>query len=306
MFKLKKYGGIVVALLMLVGMVGCGDGNEAGGSNDLSIQDRAGLDFVIPEEMDAIVSLAPSITIILIDLGLEDQMVAIDSGSAFAIGNPNDLPVFDMMAPEIESLIELEPDFVFASTMTVMDNVENDPFGSLRDLGIGVAYLPTSDSLDGIREDIRFIASVMGVVEAGEALIAEMDRELEEIATLVYDREVPLMVYFEITPAPEMFSFGSGVFLNEMLLLAGGSNVFSDLSDWLSVEAESVVSANPDVIFTNVNFIDDPVGEIMGRPGWEGMDAILNGRVYVIDNNDTSVPTHRVVHAIRAMAEYLN
>lgn len=303
MLKVKRVFGTIVALMGLVLVVGCGG---SGTSNDLPTQDRAGIDFVVPDNMEAIVSLAPSITMTLIDLGLEDRIVAMDTQSAWIVGNPNDLPVFDMMEVEVESLIELDPDFVFATGITMMDSEDNDPFGPLRELGIGVAYIPSANSMEGIQEDLRFMAVVTGTEDVAEQLIAEMDRELEEIAALVADSDVTPTVYFEIAPAPEMFSFGSGVFSNELIELAGGVNVFADQEGWLPVEAESVVDANPDVIFTSVNFIENPMDEIMDRPGWEAMSAISNGRVYFVDSNDTSIPTHRIVAGIRAMAEYLH
>jgi len=341
MFKLKRFFGIMVAIFALVMVVGCGDdettedtnGDEAevvneedNGYDDEDIdesadeesdddtvavsgvmptQDRAGIDMTVPEEINGIISLAPSITIKLIDLGLEDKIIAIDTQSAAVYGNEQGLPEFDLMAPEVESMIALNPDFVFASAITLMGNEENDPFAPLRDLGIGVAYIPSSDSIAGIREDIRFVATVVGEADAGEALVDEMDREIEEIVALVGDVETAPIVYFEISPAPEMFSFGSGVFLHEMIELIGAENVFGDEESWMGVEAESIVALNPDVIFTNVNFIDDPVTEILERSGWEGMDAIINERVYMIDSNDTSQPTHNITRGLREMAEYL-
>ena len=335
MFKLKRFFGIMMVLLALVMVAGCDDdtaeqtngdeaevvneddngdvaeetddtnGDTAEGSDDMPTQDRAGIDMTIPEEINGIISLAPSITITLIDLGLEDQIIAIDTQSAAIYGNEQGLPEFDMLAPEVESLIALNPDFVFASDMIMMGNEENDPLQPLRDLEIGVAYIPSSDSIADIQEDLRFTATVVGESEAGEDLIAEMDREIEEIVALVGDVETAPIVYFEIAPAPEMFSFGSGVFLHEMIELIGAENVFGDEVSWLGVEAESIVALNPDVIFTNVNFIDDPIDEILERPGWEGMDAIVNERVYLIDTNDTSQPTHHITRGLRAMAEYL-
>jgi len=305
MLKFKRIFGLIVTLFVLVAIIGCSDEESSGTGNETPMYDPAGFEITVPEEIDGIVSLAPSITVKLIDLGLEDQIVAMDIHSAFAFGNERGVPEFDMLAPEIESLIALDPDFVFASAMIMMGDEESDPLSPLKDLGIGVAYIPSNDDIAGIQEDIRFIAAVTGEIEAGDTLISEMDREIEEIIALIDDGQEMPVVYFEIAPAPDMFSFGYGVFQHEMLELIGAENVFSDISGWLPVEAESIVYANPDVIFTNVDFIDDPVGEILSRSGWEGVNAIQNGRVYFIDTAYTSQPTHRITRGMRIMAEYL-
>jgi len=307
MLKVKRIFGLLVTLFILVVVMGCTseESSETAGETEVPVQDPIGFDITVPEEIDGIISLAPSITVILIDLGLEDQIIAMDTQSAFSLGNERGLPELDMLAPEIESMIALDPDFVFASAMIMMGDEESDPLSALKDLDIGVAYIPSSDSIVGIQEDIRFIAAVVGETEAGDELISEMERTIEEVIALIGDVEVAPTVYFEISPAPDMFSFGNGVFLHEMLELIGAENIFADMESWMAVEAESVVTLNPDVIFTNVDFIDDSVAEILARPGWEGMNAVINERVYFIDNNDTSLPTHHITRGLRAMAMYL-
>ena len=88
-----------------------------------------------------------------------------------------------------------------------------------------------------------------------------------------------------------------------MIDLIGAENVLAGQEGWLSVEEESVVSANPDVILTNVNYIEDPVGEILARPGWEGVTAVQNGGVYTIDNKNSSLPNENIVQALKEMAK---
>jgi len=234
------------------------------------------------------------------------MIIAMDTQSEMMFGNDADVPTFDMMDPEIESIITLEPDLILASGITMMDNIETDPFTQIRDLGITVAYVPSADSIAGIREDIEFIALVTGTVETGGQIIADMDAQIAQITELVIDDAEPVTVYFEISPAPEMFSFGTGTFLNEMIELAGGVNILADQDGWLPVEAESVVAANPAVIFTNVEWMEGADAEILGRDGWAGVDAVANNRVYLVSNQNTSLPTHHIVEAIRAMAELLH
>ena len=266
--------------------------------------DRARPEINIQDEVHSIISMAPAITVMLVDLGLEDAIIAMDEHSASMLGEVS-VPTFDMLNPEVESIIALDPDLVLASTMSMMGDVANDPFLPLADFDITVAYIPTSTSIEDIQADLHFISTITGQAARGEALIATMIEEIEEIVALVDPNKAGLTVYFEISPAPYLFSFGQGVFLHEMIALIGGENIFGDLYDWLSVEAESVVSANPDVIFTNASFLDDPVAEILSRPGFEGVNAVANERVYFIENDVTSLPTHQITRGMRMMLEAL-
>jgi len=289
------------------------------GKGDLPAYDRARFAITVPANVHRIVSMVPSITLTLIDLDLGDRIVAVDTQSAIYLKPARDVPVFDMLRPDAESLLILKPDIILASDISMMGNKANDPFEPLKRLGICVAYIPTSLTISGIIGDLRFIAAVTGCIEEGERLVAEMERELSEIAALNKDRgpgrsaepegqRFPSgkQVYFEVSGSPFMYSFGRGVYLNEMIEAAGGQNIFASIEGWIPVEAESVVSANPDIIFTNAGYPEDPVGEILSRPGWNDMKAIKNRAVYQIDAAFTSLPNHYITKGIRAMMEYLH
>jgi iron complex transport system substrate-binding protein len=109
-------------------------------------------------------------------------------------------------------------------------------------------------------------------------------------------------VYFEISAAPFMYSFGDGVFLNEIIEIIGAENILAGQDSWLSVAEESVLDADPDVILTSVNYIDDPVGEIKSRAGWQTITAVANGDVYYIDADASNRPNQNIVKALHEIA----
>lgn len=264
--------------------------------------DRAGNPITLPENVQRVVSLAPSFTETLLDLDCADLIVGIDTQTQlYAYEELSaDLPAFDMMAPDCEQIAALQPDLVIVSGMT--DISGNDLYAPLADLGICVVNIPSSTSIQGIRDDIAFLAACVDRPVEGAKLVKEMDDAIDEIAAIgatVTDKKT---VYFEISAAPYCYSFGSDTFLNEMIELIGAQNIFADQSGWLSVEPESVVSANPDVILTSVNYIDDPVGELLARDGWQEVTAVKDGAVYAIDNQSSSLPNENIVTALREMA----
>lgn len=267
----------------------------------LSIKDREGNDFVVMENVNKIISLAPSTTQILMDLGLEDKLVAVDTYSQPMLVTNTGLPEFDIMNPDAENLANLEADIIFATGMSMAKG--DDPLKLLRDMGAVVTYIPTSKSIAEIKEDIMFIAEATGTKEQGQKLIDDMEEEINkysEIGQTITDKK---SVYFEIAAAPGMYSFGKEVFLNEMIELIGARNVLDDQIGWLPVEPESIVSANPDVILTNVNYIDNPVDEIKSRAGFSDVNAVKNNNVYSIDNNASTLANHNIVEAIKEIAE---
>ncbi len=322
---MKKMISLILTISLVLGLAACGGSAASGSAPAESVpaestpaesipaesagaapaarptQDPSGAEIALPDEINTIAVLAPSIAETIVALGYGDKIVVCDTNSAALQGVPADIPALDLMEPDMEQLAALLPDVLFVSSLTLYD--QESPYQQLMDLGVCVVCVPTSDSLADIESDVAFIAAALNETEKGEALIADMQAVIDRIAAIGATITDKKTVYFEISPAPYMYSFGSGVFLNEMIELIGAENILADQEGWLSVEPETVVAANPDVILTNVNYTDDPVGEILAREGWDGVAAVASEQVYAIDNLASSLPNQNVVIALEQMAQ---
>lgn len=262
-------------------------------------QDRAGNAITIPAEVNRIVSLAPATTQILESLGMLDKLVAVDTQTPLYVEGVSELPQFDMMAPDVEQIAALEPDIVYTSGVSYIDG---NPFAALTQMGICVVDIPSGASIADVETDIVFTAACLGMEAEGQAIVDEMQAKIDELAAIGATITEKKTVLFEISALPYIYSFGTGTFLDEMIVLLGAENVMGDQAGWLAVTEESAVAANPDVILTSVNYIEDSVGEIMARPGWEAVSAIANSDVHYISNGASSLPNHHIVDAMIEMA----
>jgi iron complex transport system substrate-binding protein len=129
-----------------------------------------------------------------------------------------------------------------------------------------------------------------------------MAEEIERIRVIGESITTRRTVYFEISPAPHMFSFGTGTFLHEMIELVGAINIFGDQEGWIGVADEVLLGLNPDVIITSVNFIDDPIDEIINRPGWSNITAVANGDIFLVDTDSSNRPSQNIIYALREIA----
>ena len=206
----------------------------------------------------------------------------------------------DFNTPDAEKIIELDPDIIVA---TEYSGSSEDPYKAVKDAGICVVYIPSSNSIDGIYEDITFLADLFDVSDKGEEIVSSMKSDVEEVKEIGSKIKDKKKVYFEIGPAPNLYSFGNSTFLNEIIEIVGAENIFKDQESWISPSSESVIDANPDVILTNVNYIDNPIDEIMNRDGWENITAVKEKAVYSIDTNSSSRPTPNVIKALKEMAK---
>ena len=256
--------------------------------------------ITVPYEINSIAILGPSKAEILVGLGFGDRIIATDRFAYDVVGlDESVVKEFGIMDPDAEYIVNLMPDIIFISG----PSVDNDgAFAPLINAGITIIAMPTSTTVAGIMADIRFIASVMGDYEAGESIIATMQSEIDEITQIAATISETRTVYFEVAP---LFSLGSGTFLNELIELAGAENVFSAQEGWVAVVDEAVLEANPDVIITSTNFIDDPIGEIMERAGFDTIAAVQNEQVFQIDTSLSNRPTHNITRALRYIAEFV-
>ena len=277
--------------------------NDAEGTKT---KDRAGNDIVIPEKVDKIVSMAPSTTRFLIDLGLSDKIIAIDTNSyAYMDSLPKDVQQFDMMEPDNEALVALQPDIIFTSGMSNVGGM--DAFQTARDAGVCVADIPSSTSFAEIAEDLKFIGSAVGEEEKAQELIDEFNDKHEMVEKLGKDvtekKKILFMISLPSADYPSIYTFGKGTYLDEMITDIGAENVTGDQEGWVSITEEEAIAMNPDVIITNVDYIDDVVNVIKSAEGWGEVNAIKNDAVYYIDATSSNQPNNHTVDALIQMAK---
>jgi len=301
LFVLVRVNSWLIILLFLFGCT-ANKGRE--------VIDRSGKKITIKSQINRIISTAPSNTEIITDLGQAHKLVAIDRHSANVSGIPTGLTQLDFFYPDAEVIIKLEPDIIIASGHNPTGTGE-DPFKLLREMGISVVYITMSASIEEIYNDIAFIADILQVRKEGERLINSMKTQIDEITQEAAQTAAQMTantgnrptVYFEISAAPDMMTFGKNSYINDMISVIGAQNIFGDENWLVTPGAEAVISRNPDVILTNVNYIDDPITEIKSRPGFNHISAVKNNRIYQIDTDSSVRPSSRIILALRQMSQ---
>ncbi|MDA0079601.1 ABC transporter substrate-binding protein [Brachyspira hyodysenteriae] len=273
-------------------------------NNNLSIKDRAGNDIILPEKIENIASLTPSATDIILSLGISDKIIAFDSTSKEILYTNNidvsNIPVFDMLNPDSEKIIAMKPDIVFVNNFSVFSGKTS--LDSIKASGICVAVIPSSDTIKSIEDDITFLSNVLNKSDAASNIINIMNKNIENIRTIGESIQNKKKVYFEIAALPNLYSFGTNVYIDDMINIIGASNVFSDKNSWISTSEENILFSNPDIIFTSVDYINNPTEEILKRKSWQNINAVKNKDVYYIASS--SLPTHNIVNAMIMMAKY--
>lgn len=262
--------------------------------------DREGNTITVPSEINTVVSAAPSITEILTGLGLGGRIIAADIYSADVVGMAPEKCTLDFYNLNIEQLIAMAPDVIIINGIS--DTGTSDPYAELKAAGVNVIYIPSAASIADIKADIQFLADYMGVSENGRVLTDSIDAAVSDVSARVSGAAGKKKVYMEIGAAPYLYTCGSGTYLNEIISLCGGENIYAGESGWISNSEETVIAGNPDVIITNVNYDGYDFNEIRSRAGWNTIKAVADGAVYQVGANETSRASQNVVYGIYQIA----
>ena len=266
-------------------------------------KDRAGNDITIPAKVNTIISMAPSVTRLLIAMGYGDKIVACDtySGSSpYATELRAGLPQFDMMAPDNESIIALQPDIVFTTGMSYAQG--ENVYSAVKEAGVCVADIPSSASIDEIKNDIIFIGQAIG----DEAQAYEITSKMEDCETAVLEKtadikEKKTVLYIMSVPTPDfpdIYTCGKGTYMDEIFTLVGTQNIAGDIDyEWPAMSEEEIIAANPDVIIVGDTYTPDAVNAVLTMDGWGDMKAIKDKAVYLIDGDSFNQPNQFVMNS---------
>lgn len=260
-----------------------------------TIIDDRGQTITIPDVIERVVIAGtPLFTEIMIDLGAQDLLVGVTDSP----DNPAevaDLPKVgpSFPSPNLELIIELEPDVVFGAVFDVRDQLE----------AAGLTVITPVSFISSI-EDLFLLIKGIGFVVDRDAeaasIINTISREVLFLESRVV-QETPRRAAFLFASADNPpFASGKGSLEGELLSRAGGLNVFSDIPGGNVISFEAVLERDPEVIFTAPSQVEN----IVNNPLYEEVTAVRQGNVFGIPAS--SLTSTRVVEALQQMAEFLH
>jgi len=266
--------------------------------------------LVFGQSPKRIVSTAPSITELLYALGLGDHVVGVDRFSRYppeALRKPK---IGDYANPNLEAVAALRPDLVVIPANPVK---LAERLGVLR---LKVLEID-QDSIAKLYESFRIVGDATGATAQAANLTSTVQAQLEAVRM----RAAPLKktrMMFVVGRTPNrldgLIVVGQASYLNEIIALAGGENVFRDaVASYPGVSLEEVLARNPDVIF-DMGDMADTVGvteehkrevtSLWGR--LSSVAAVKQHRVYAVASDIYVVPGPRVVDAAKAFLALLH
>jgi len=238
---------------------------------------------------ERVISLAPSLTEIVIELDAADLLVGVlDGGDRPApvaalpsVGRYGQL--------EMERLLSLRPDLLLLWPGSV-GVAQRD---QLQRLNIPT-FTAEPHSLDQLADQIEQIGERLGRAERGRLVAGAFRQRLAELRKR-YHRDTPISVFYQVWDQP-LYTVGGGQIISDALSVCGARNVFADLNQPApQVSLEAVLQRNPDVVVA---------GSTSQLAVWKAWPS-LKARFVVVPDKGIERPSGQMLGAVARLCETL-
>jgi iron complex transport system substrate-binding protein len=295
---------IVILLVLISSFLALSNAKEA---KSASMTDDLGRDVIIPREPERIISLAPSNTEILFALGLENRVIGVtkycnyppeiddlkQSGKLMVIGGYKD--------PDVEKIISLSPDLVLASKIQ-----SDSTIPKLEKAGIPT-FAINSNNLSNVIQSIEKVGKITGKNAEATQLVKSMESRIKGVSEKVDPLQKKRVLY--VLWHDPLQTAGAGTVQDEIIEMAGGANIFHDLSGYPLIDPEAIVQKNPEIIITGTGTGEkrnDSLNWAKTEDSINETDARENNRIYQAQGDLMTRAGPRIVEALEMAARIIH
>jgi len=254
-----------------------------------------------------IVTIAPNSAEVICALGACDRIVGVSKFCTYPKELLDRPKVGGLSDPDLERIAALHPDLL------VMRG-RNDALERLcEDLHIPI-YKDETDTLPGIEQCIRDLGERLELTEQAAKIIKEFHVRLEALRSRNVGKPKP-RVLLTVSRQPDrlanVLTTGKGTFLDQMLDIAGGTNVFGHLDMiYPQVSPEGMLAQQPQVIIElmpDLKLTDALERQL--REQWRqvgSMPAVTHNRIYILTDENCLIPSPRYVEIIDKVSHLLH
>jgi iron complex transport system substrate-binding protein len=301
-YSLKKVSLLLLSSIVILGLAAC-TSNKNPNSSDTSsrrhLTDDSGKSVSLPAQVDRVISLAPNLTEIVFAVGGGTHLVGRTSYCDFPPEAKSVSEIGDTVHPSLERIIALKPQVVLVSTASQLEVFAKQ----LQDHDIAV-FVTDPHDLEGVFRSIDRIGEILGQGQQAKQLIDSLRQRVAVVQQKVKTK-TPVRVFYQLSAEP-LYTAGRDAFVNDLMRRAGAVSVTADVpSAWPKYSSEAALATKPEAIIL-------PTGGSMGENNAKVADAlnrspaVVQGRVYKINDDHLVRPGPRAVDGLEAMARALH
>jgi iron complex transport system substrate-binding protein len=262
-----------------------------------------GYTTTIAKKPTRIISLSPSATESLFEIGAGKQVLAVDSLSNF----PKSAPITELSAfePNVEAIAALKPDLVVLSVDAMKSMVVKE---ALEKLKIPVLMEKAPENLAQAYKGIEVLGAVTDHTSEAKKVTFKMAALIKSILNRA-KRTVKITFFHELDNT--LYSVTSDTFIGKVYKDFGLINIAdkaagADSYGYPQLSAEYVLKTDPDIIFLADAEYGESPATVRARAGWSGITAVAKKNVFALPNDIPSRWGPRLVDFYRTVAASLS
>ncbi|WP_270892712.1 ABC transporter substrate-binding protein [Staphylococcus saprophyticus] len=286
----KQFKVIYLFIILAVILAACSTNSDKSTKNEQS-----------EKSYDRIISLIPSNTEILYELGLGDKVVGVSTVDDYP-KEVKDKKQFDAMKLNKEALLKAKPDLILAHES--QKSTDGKVLNGLKDSGVKVVYVKNAQSIDEMYETFKQVGKVTDKEKEANALVKETKNNIKKVVNSVPKDAKSQKVFMEVSSEPEIYTAGKNTFFDDMLKQLKAKNSFSNLDGWQKVSKEAIIKKNPDVMISTMGISEKDYQQIIDkRGGFESLNAVQKGRIEAVNGDQISRPGPRIDDGLKALRD---
>ncbi|MEO8207905.1 MAG: ABC transporter substrate-binding protein [Chloroflexota bacterium] len=265
----------------------------------MTITDDEGTIVTIPRRPISVVSLTPAATETLFAIGAASQVTGKVEDITPYPPEADGLPIVaTYKGTEIEKIVALNADLVIAGGLGF---TPPSAVAQLRSLGIPVIVLYAA-SVNEALAGIEAIGTATGNADAAVALSRAVRGEMDRLAGLTAGLAKP-RTFYEIDATSDIYTVPAGSLYEELLTMAGADPITTDVSYQISLE--TLITLDPEVILLGDGGYTT-MADVRARPNWSGIRAVMEGKIYPVNDTLITRPGPRLADGLRALISVLH
>ena len=313
-----KHSVLFILIVSLVfSLAGCAGSSEDTASTTVETENsdytavtvtNYGREFTVSKLPERVLTLGPNCTELFVALGLGDKVIgrSLVNHSRGPLeeyaDEVNAIPELNHGSATREAILTSGADFIYTIDWEISD--EGCSLEETAQYGMTV-YVNSAMTLEEQYREITELGQIFNVEDAAADLIADQQKRIQAVVDKLSDRE-PVKVLVYDSGSSGVFTCSGSNFESLLISLAGGENIFSDLTEkqWVTVGYEDVLARNPDVILIHdydSPSLEEKIAEIQSNPVLSQLDCVKNGS-FVSITLESVLPGDRMAYAVESLA----
>jgi len=236
-------------------------------------------DYVDVPSEPRIVSLAPSITDILYQIGAWKYVYGVSVYCDYPSDAKNKPRVASYTKVAYSRLYEIDPNLILTTS-----GVQRALAYELKNKGFNVFPIQLPSSLYGIFENITIIGALLNMIENAYMVIDRCNQLLSEIKN-----RFSTTVYFEVDLGGPV-TIGSASYITSALYHLGLRSIFMNVQKaYFEPEFDMVARANPELMIYEIGYGSqqdyDKVTQMFNKRKWNSLDAVKKKKILILPPN---------------------